>query len=112
MSAQDIAVRLKSFPVSNELFAKDTNVELVVLARETMYTAVTQVLASGDGLVRLAFAAPVCAIHRRKEQRVPFDQEVTFRSVQGPNCYGPWKTGSAKDLSSGGMRLITTPSLD
>jgi len=112
MSAQDIAVRLKSLPVSNEMFAKNTDVELVVLARETMYTAPTQVVASGEGMLHLAFAAPVCATQRRKEQRVDVDLEVTFRSVQRTGCYGPWKAGSCKDISFGGMRLYTAPSLD
>jgi c-di-GMP-binding flagellar brake protein YcgR len=112
MSAQDIAVRLKSLPVSTEMFAKNTDVELVVLARETMYTAPTQVVASGEGVLRLAFSAPVTAIQRRKEQRVALEQEVTFRSVQGPGCYGPWKTGNCKDISSGGMRLVIAPTLD
>jgi hypothetical protein len=112
MSAQDVAVRLKSLPVSNDMFAKNTDVELVVLAKETMYTAPTQVISSGEGLLRLAFSAPVSAVQRRKEQRIPTTQDVTFRTVQGPGCYGPWKAGSCTDISSGGMRLITAPSLD
>lgn len=112
MSAQDVAVRLKSLPVSTKLFAMKTDVDLVVLAKETMYTAATQIIGSEDGLLRLAFSAPICAVQRRKEQRVALDQDVTFRSVQGSACYGPWKTGSCTDISSGGMRLITAPSLD
>ena len=106
MSTQDINVRLNSSPLPDNLFAKGTCADLVVLARDLMYTAATEVMAEKHGIVRLQFTTGVHTVPRRRHARVAVALEVNFRIVQDTGCFGSWRRGVTKDISFGGMCLV------
>ncbi len=111
MSAQDITVRLFTVPVSRDIFTPDNRVELVVVARDNMFSAATQIAGIEKDNLRLLFAAPVRSVQQRKEQRIPMELGVSFRPIQDDGCFGSWKSGGTKDISSGGMGLVVGPGI-
>ena len=112
MSVEDITVRLHSGPAPRGLFAVDNAVDLVVVAKNTMFMATTQILRLDNGLLQLGFSSPVRTIQRRKEQRVAIELDISFRPIQDRGCYGLWKHGLSRDISGAGMCLLIAPGLD
>jgi hypothetical protein len=112
MSAEDIAVRLHAGPASRDLFLKDNVVEMIVVARNTMFMASTRVLGVKNGLLQLGFLAPVRTVQRRNALRVPIELDVSFRPIQDHGCFGLWKHGVSTDISSGGMCLLIPPGIE
>ncbi len=80
--------------------------DLVVLARDLMYTAATKVAGEKHGVVRLLFTAGVQSVPRRRHARVAIALDVNYRLVQDTGCFGSWRCGISTDVSFGGMGLI------
>jgi hypothetical protein len=58
-------------------------------------------------LLRLAVPTGASRLQRRRHRRVPFESKVQWRSAvaEGPRR---WRSGTAIDLSAGGLRIVTT----
>jgi hypothetical protein len=59
-------------------------------------------------VLRLAVPTGASRLQRRRHRRIPYDGPVRYRSAidDGPRR---WRSGTAVDLSAGGLRLITAP---
>lgn len=106
MSQQDINIRLHAPPSPSILFATGTGAGLIVLARDMMYTTATEVVAAKHGDVRLQFTSGITATQRRRHIRVAYELGVSYRLIQDNGCYGSWRNGFSRDISSGGMCLV------
>ena len=106
MSAQDIDIRMHTMPMSNEHCAAGTDASLVVLAQNKIFTASTQVVAYNSADVKLRFTSARATLRQRRQTRVAVELDISYRHIQDNGCYGSWRSGVTKDISTNGMCLI------
>ena len=109
MTGEQVTVKLHSRPALTGLYAVDSVVEMIVIAKNTMFTAATRIRAINNTLLRLAFSAPVRSVRRRREVRVPIELDVQIRPIQENGCSGAWRHALSRNISSGGMCLHIAP---
>lgn len=105
MNGSQTTIRLETIPAGKDILSKGMPSELVIMARGNFYVAVGHIASYQDGIVNMAFDAPVTVTQRRNRPRLPVQMPVALRSIHCSDCFGAWHNVESIDMSVGGMRL-------